>query len=91
MAMSKMKTLEGIARKHGRNAFLEAAKYYSCHVKDTVADTIYEMESRWYDRRNQITEAQAMIRDYNNCDCILTMPPSYAVVDMGQADRSLHL
>lgn len=53
----KMRTLEGIAKKHGREAFLDAARYYTCHVRETVADTIYEMESRWYDWRNQITEA----------------------------------
>ncbi len=89
--MPKMKTLEGIARKHGRDAFFQAAKYYYCHVKTTVTDTISEMESRWYDKHHQITEAQAMLRDYNNCDCILTMPLSYAEVDMRQADQSLHI
>ena len=45
----KMRTLYGIYKKHGRDAFLDAAKDYSAHVRDTVEDTLAEMESRWYD------------------------------------------
>jgi hypothetical protein len=85
--MGRMKTLEGIAKKHGKEAFLECARYYSCHVKDTVADTIYEMESRWYDRKNMIKESDKMLDDYNSGNCILTEPPCYAYVDMGGYEK----
>ena len=43
----KMKSLYGIYKKHGREAFLDAAKSYSAHVRDTIEDTLAEMESRW--------------------------------------------
>ena len=42
----KMKSLYGIYKKHGREAFLDAAKSYSVHVSDTIEDTLSEMESR---------------------------------------------
>lgn len=62
----RMKSLRGIARKHGRDAFLDAAEYYSCHVDfSSVSNTIYQMESRWYDRRHMLTEADKMLDDYN--------------------------
>ena len=50
----KMKSLYGIYKKHGREAFLDAAKSYSAHVSDTIEDTLAEME------------AEKMITDYNN-------------------------
>ncbi len=62
----KMKSLYGIYKKHGREAFLEAAKDYSAHVGDTIEDTLAEMESRWYDGSHTMTEADKMINDYNN-------------------------
>lgn len=63
----KMKTIYGIYKKHGRDEFLEAAKCYSCHVHDGSIDkTIDEMESRWYDRTQGLTEADKMVLDYNN-------------------------
>lgn len=62
----KMKSLYGIYKKHGREAFLDAAKSYSAHVSNTIEDTLAEMESRWYDARQTMTEAEKMIADYNN-------------------------
>lgn len=62
----KMKSLYGIYKKHGREAFLDAAKSYSAHVGDTIEDTLVEMESRWYDDNQTKTEAEKMIDDYNN-------------------------
>ena len=62
----KMKSLYGIYKKHGREAFLDAAKSYSAHVSDTIEDTLAEMESRWYDGGQTMTEAEKMIADYNN-------------------------
>lgn len=62
----KMKSLYGIYKKHGREAFLDAAKSYSPHVGDTIEDTLAEMESRWYDDNQTKTEAEKMIDDYNN-------------------------
>jgi hypothetical protein len=65
MPKGRMKSLHGIVRKHGVDAFLDAAGYYTCHVKDTAVDTIYEMEHRWYDRLIY-TEAEKMLDDYNH-------------------------
>ena len=62
----KMKSLYGIYKKHGREAFLDAAKSYSVHVSDTIEDTLSAMESRWYDGSQTMTEAEKMIDDYNN-------------------------
>lgn len=70
----KMKTLYGIYKKHGRDEFLEAAKQYSDHVSDTIEDTIAEMEGRWYKSSHTLTEADKMIRDYNNGGCSLNSP-----------------
>ena len=68
----RMKTLRGIYRKHGKDAFLEAAEYYSCHVDFSgVSNTICQMESRWYDRRHMLTEADKMLEDYNAGQTIL--------------------
>ena len=66
MSHGKMKTLHGLYKKIGREAFLEAAKCYSNHVQDTVDATLSEMESRWYDQAHTITEAEKMVADYNN-------------------------
>ena len=66
MAHGKMKTLHGLYKKNGREAFLEAAKCYSNHVQDTVDATLSEMESRWYDSTHTMTEAEKMVNDYNN-------------------------
>ena len=40
MAHGKMKTLHGLYKRLGRDAFLEAAKHYSNHVHDTVSQAI---------------------------------------------------
>ena len=66
MTHGKMKTLHGLYKKIGREAFLEAAKCYSNHVQDTVDATLSEMESRWYDSTHTMTEAEKMVNDYNN-------------------------
>ena len=66
MAHGKMKTLYGLYKKVGRDAFLEAAKSYSDHVYDTIEATLSEMESRWYDSAHTMTEAEKMVEDYNN-------------------------
>lgn len=67
MAKGKMKSVYGIYKKHGREAFLDAAEYYSCHVNpNSIEKTIDEMESRWYDRSHTMTEAEKMVEDYNN-------------------------
>ena len=62
----KMKSLYGIYKKHGREAFLDAAKSYSAHVSNTIEGTLAEMESRWYDNEQTVTEAEKMVTDYNN-------------------------
>ena len=66
MPHGKIKTLHGLYKKIGREAFLEAAKCYSNHVHDTVDATLSEMESRWYDTAHTMTEADKMVSDYNN-------------------------
>lgn len=44
MAHGKMKSVYGIYKKHGRDEFLDAASYYSCHVDHgSVENTISEM------------------------------------------------
>ena len=63
----KMKTIHGIYKKHGREEFLEAAKAYSSHVHpESIDKTIDEMESRWFDARHTVTEAEKMVSDYNS-------------------------
>ena len=55
--MKKMQSVYGIYKKHGREAFLDAAEYYSDHVNhNSVEKTIDEMESRWYDSSHEQKE-----------------------------------
>ena len=61
----KMKTLHGLYKALGRDAFLAAAKVYSNHVQNTVEATLSVMESTWYDNAQTITEAEKMIAAYN--------------------------
>jgi len=84
MAHGKMKTLHGLYKKVGRDAFLEAAKSYSDHVCDTIEATLSEMESRWYDSAHTMTEAEKMVEDYNNGVSPLNNF-SFAAVDTGQS------
>lgn len=84
----KMKSLYGIYKKHGREAFLAAAKDYSAHVGDTIEDTLAEMESRWYDSDQTMTEAEKMITDYNNGLTALNEQP-YSAVNMAQPQMKL--
>ena len=82
--MKKMQSVYGIYKKHGREAFLEAAEYYSDHVNhNSVEKAIDEMESRWYDSTHQQTEAEKMVEDYNNGLTVLN-DQSLADTDVGQ-------
>ncbi|HPE94766.1 MAG TPA: hypothetical protein PLT66_01700 [Bacillota bacterium] len=81
MAHGKMKTLHGLYKKVGRDAFLKAAKFYSRHVKDSIDATLAEMESRWYDSAHTITEAEKMIEDYNNGVCVLCQDDTFFGAD----------
>ena len=45
----KVKSLHGVYKALGRDAFLAAAKVYSNHVQKTVDATLSQMESHWYD------------------------------------------
>lgn len=65
MRHGKMKTLHGLYKTLGRDLFLELAKNYSNNVHDTIDATLWEMESRWYDKEHTITEAEKMVADYN--------------------------
>ena len=65
MRHGKMKTLHGLYKTLGRNLFLELAKNYSNNVHETIDATLWEMESRWYDKDHTITEAEKMVADYN--------------------------
>ena len=89
MARGKMKTLHGLYKRMGCEAFLETARYYSNHVHGSIETTVGEMESRWYDSAHTMTEAEKMVEDYNNGT--LLGPHSLACVDMGQADASLKM
>jgi len=83
MAHGKIKSVHGIYKKHGRDAFLEAAEYYSDHVNHGSIDkTIDEMESRWYDSSHTLTEAEKMVEDYNNGLTVLN-DQSLAATDTG--------
>ena len=84
----KMKSLYGIYKKHGREAFIDAAKGYSAYVSDTIEDTLSEMESRWYDGSQTMTEAEKMIDDYNNGLTPLN-EQEYSSVDMAQPQMKL--
>lgn len=84
----KMKSLYGIYKKHGREAFLHAAKDYSAHVSDTIEDTLAEMESRWYDSGQTMTEAEKMIDDYNNGLTVLN-EQQYSAVNMAQPQMKM--
>lgn len=89
MARGKMKTLYGLYKRLGRDQFLESAKHYSNHVRDTVEATLDEMENRWYDAEHTITEAEKMVEDYNNGLLCCQQQASLASVDVGQADVTL--
>ncbi len=84
----KMKSLYGIYKKHGREAFLNAAKGYSAYVSDTIEDTLAEMESRWYNGSQSITEAEKMIDDYNHGLTALN-EQKYSSVNMAQPQMKM--
>lgn len=67
----KMKTIYGLYKKVGRDAFLEASKFYTGKVFDTVEATLSEMESRWYDSKRMMTLADKMLEDYNRGRSVL--------------------
>ena len=60
----KVKSLHGVYKALGRDAFLAAAKVYSEHVQKTVEATLSEMEGHWYDAARTITEADKMVSDF---------------------------
>lgn len=60
----KVKSLHGVYKALGRDAFLAAAKVYSNHVQKTVDATLSQMESHWYDTAKTITEADKMVSDF---------------------------
>lgn len=60
----KVKSLHGVYKALGRDAFLAAAKVYSNHVQKTVDATLSQMESHWYDTEKTITEADRMVSDF---------------------------
>lgn len=91
MAHGKMKTLFGLYKRLGRDLFLETAKHYSNHVRDTVEATLGEMESRWYDAEHTITEAEKMVEDYNNGLICCPERPSLACVEVGQSTMTLRM
>lgn len=62
----KVKSLHGVYKALGRDAFLAAAKIYSDHVQKTVEATLSQMESHWYDKAKTITEADKMVSDFQN-------------------------
>ncbi len=60
----KVKSLYGVYKALGRDAFLAAAQLYTGQVQKTVEATLLRMESSWYDEEKRITEADAMVRAY---------------------------
>lgn len=65
--MKKIQSVYGIYKKHGREAFLSAAEHYSDNVDwDSVEKTVSNMESTFYSERHNLTEAEKMVKDYNN-------------------------
>ncbi len=66
MRHGKMKTLYGLYKTIGRDAFLEAVKKYSGHAYDTVERALDDMESRLVDEDHALTEADIMVLDYNS-------------------------
>ena len=86
-----MKTLYGLYKRLGRDAFLEAAKFYSNHVQDTIEATLTEMESRWYDASHTLTEAEKMVEDYPLdikvavMGCVVNGPGEAKEADLGIA------
>lgn len=65
--MKKIQSVYGIYKKHGREAFLSAAEHYSDNVDwHSIENTVSNMESTWYSDKHNLTEAEKMVKDYNN-------------------------
>lgn len=88
MGRGKMKSLHGLYKTLGRDRFLELARYYSNHVRDTVEGTLDEMERRWYDAAHTMTEAEKMVDDYNK-GLLPGQRDTFSSADMEQAEQSL--
>ena len=73
-----------------KERFLEAAKLYSNHIRDSVEATLDEMESRWYDVAHTVTEAEKMVDDYNK-GLLPVQTKAIPSVDMWQADMTLKM
>ena len=91
MAKGKMKTLHGLYKRLGKDVFLDAAKHYSNHVRNTVEETLDEMESRWYDAAHTMTEAEKMVADYNDGLLPIAQNEPLTIPDMGQAEMALRM
>ena len=65
MKTYRVKTIENLAKKVGKERFLKMAGYFSCHVRPTVSDTIYEMTSRWYNFSDRVLESDKLLDEYN--------------------------
>ena len=85
-----MKTLHGLYKCLGKERFLETAKLYSNHVRDTVEATLDEMESRWYDASHTVTEAEKMIEDYNK-GLLPQQTESFSAADTAQSEQTLKM
>ena len=67
IGLKKIQSIYGIYKKHGREAFLSAAEHYSDNVDwNSVEKTVSNMESTFYSERHNLTEAEKMVKDYNN-------------------------
>ena len=65
--MKRIQSVYGIYKKHGREAFLSAAEHYSDNVDwGSVEKTVSNMESTFYSKSHNLTEAEKMVKDYNN-------------------------
>lgn len=62
----KVKSLYGVYKALGRDAFLAAAQLYTGHVQETVEATLLQMESNWYNEEKGVTEADEMVKDYQS-------------------------
>lgn len=78
--MKKIQSVYGIYKKHGREAFLSAAEHYSDNVDwSSVEKTVSNMESTFYSDKHNLTEAEKMVKDYNNGLTILNDDNSEAI------------
>ena len=76
----------GVANTLARTIGAEAVSLVVTSATSKIVDkTIDEMESRWYDPKHQLTEAEKMLEDYNNGLTVLNNQ-SLAYADTGGFD-----